>query len=104
MEGLEHLRVLREKVLSDCRPDAAFWTCHGRVVRNIYELTDAIQTMSESSFSYHVNSDHQKNDFAKWIAEVLEDEELALKLVHITDKQLYLKIIRNRIRELESPQ
>jgi len=93
---------LREKVLSDCRPDTVFWICNDSIIRNIYELANSIEGMNEGTFMYHVNDDHQKNDFAKWINEVLCDQELAKKLEKIRDKMEYLKVIRKRIQELES--
>ena len=95
------LASFREKVLSDCEPDKSFWTCNGTICRNIYELMNNILGLNEESFRYHVNTDHQKNDFAKWISEVLGDEELALRLQGVTDKEKYLEIIRQRIKELE---
>ena len=99
----QYKRVIREKVLSDCRPDHAFWTCHGRVIRNIYELADTIESLNEWSFLYHVNADNMKNDFSKWIDEVLEDPDLALRLKFVRDKKEYVRIIRARIAELENP-
>lgn len=102
METNEYLKVLREKVLSDCRPDQAFWTCHGSLVRNIYELANSIDGMNEWAFGYHVNDDHQKNDFAKWISDVLQDGDLGHRLKKIRNKKEYAGVIRSRIRELES--
>jgi len=43
-----------------------------------------------------------KNDFAKWIWEVLGDEELAARLHKMYDKDRYVDIIEQRIKELES--
>ena len=100
--NLQELKVLSEKVLSDCKPSDAFWTCHGRIVRNIYELANTIESMDDSSFIYHVNDDHNKNDFAKWIKEVLDDSELARRLENVRYKKTYIEIIRDRIKELES--
>ena len=94
--------VLREKVLSDCQPQQAFWTCHGSVLRNIYELVDFIKTHNIWAFLYHVNEDHNKNDFADWIKNVLGDEELANRLQHILDKDRYADIIDQRIKEFEN--
>lgn len=98
----EYHKVIREKVLSDCRPDRAFWTCHGKIIRNIQELADAIESMNDWAFKYHVNADNRKNDFAKWVEEVLEDPDLTLRLKWTTDKKEYVALIRARIEELES--
>jgi hypothetical protein len=96
------LKILREKVLSDCRPDKAFWTCNGTIARNIYELVNAVRALNADAFKYHVNDDNNKNDFAKWIDEVLEDRILAKQLDRIRDKDKYLGVIEKRIKLLES--
>lgn len=100
-QSKEDLKILREKVLHDTAPQEAFWTCHGTTIRNIYELLSTIKVLNDYAFRYHVNLDHEKNDFAKWIEEVLKDKELAKKLKNIYDKELYARIIERRIRELE---
>ena len=93
------LRVLREKVLADSTPEKAFWACNSSVCRNIYELAECIKGLNEWAFKYHVNTN--KNDFAKWIDEVLCDKELAARLSDILDKELYTDIIEQRVKELE---
>ncbi len=98
----KYLLVLREKVLSDCRSDQAFWTCRGHIIRNLPELANAIEAMNEWAFVYHVNDENQKNDFAQWIKDVLQDGSLAHQLKKTRDKKQYLKIIKSRIEELES--
>ncbi len=96
------LRVLREKVLSDCPPHMAFWTCNGAVCRNIYELINNIKGQSYDVFMYHVNVDNRKNDYAQWIKDVLCDIELWKRLQDIMDKDLYVDIIEQRVKELEN--
>ena len=97
----EKLRILRERVLSDCPQGLEFWTCHGTIIKNIYELHDTIQGLNEYAFRYHVNKDNHKNDFAEWIIDVLGDSELAHKLAGVLDKKKYLSIIEKRIKEFE---
>lgn len=97
----EDLKILREKVLHDCPPEEAFWTCHGTIIRNIYELANTVRALNEFAFKYHVNTDHNKNDFAKWIAEVLKDQTLAGRLQDVVEQQTYVNIILRRIKELE---
>lgn len=96
------LKILREKVLSDCRPDKAFWTCNGTIARNVYELVNAVRALNDDAFKYHVNDDNNKNDFAVWINDVLEDHILAKQLDRIRDKDKYLGVIEKRIKLLES--
>ena len=99
---LEELKLLKNKVLADCSPEYAFWTCNGLVVRNVYELVNSIEAMNDITFRYHVNEDRKKNDFALWIKAVFNDDKLALKLEGIIDKERYIQFIKNRIKELES--
>lgn len=96
------LKVLREKVLSDCPPDKVFWTCHGSVVRNLNEMKNTIAGLNDYAFRYHVNSDNKKNDFAAWINNVLGDRELAKRLDKVLTKEKYCTIIDKRMKELES--
>jgi len=98
----ENLKVLREKFLSDCPPDKSFWTCNGTVVRNLYELKNTINALNDDGFKYHVNNDNNKNDFAAWINNVIEDQELARRLAKVKDKNTYVGIIDKRIKQIES--
>ena len=98
----ENLKVLREKFLSDCPPDKAFWTCNGTVVRNLYELKNTITALNDDGFKYHVNNDNKKNDFAAWINDVIEDKELAKRLQGVFDKNKYVSVIDKRVKQLES--
>ncbi|MBU0666130.1 MAG: DUF5752 family protein [Nanoarchaeota archaeon] len=87
--------------LSDVPPEKSFWFCNGTVVRNIYELVNEIEFMKIWDFVYHVNQDNRKNDFAKWVRDVLGDHALALKLEKILDRKKYSEVIRKRIKEFE---
>ncbi|MBU0979948.1 MAG: hypothetical protein KJ709_04035 [Nanoarchaeota archaeon] len=96
------LKALKEKALSDCPPDKLFWTCHGSVVRNIFEMLDNIKNQNEDAFRYHVNDDNKKNDYGTWIRCVLTDEELADRLIGVMEKDRFADIIEQRIKELEN--
>jgi len=88
--------------LCDCNPEEAFWMNHGKIIRNIYELVDALKFCTYEQFIYHINMDHEKNDFAIWIREVLGDVELADSLKYCTNKDKYIDILEQRIKELEN--
>ena len=55
-----------------------FWVNCGPVLKDLGELCEALKTMSKETFAHHVAG--ERNDFAKWIEEVLGDGELAKKL------------------------
>jgi hypothetical protein len=101
MRKEQYKKALSQKVLADCRPDWAFWVCNGQVLRNIHELASAIENMNDGTFFYHVNDENNKNDFAQWILDVIQDGELAHKLKKIRNRKRYGEIIRARIKELE---
>jgi hypothetical protein len=92
----------KEKILSDCPPEKAFFFNNGITCRNLFDLADQIAKMEDKLFVYHVNKDHGKNDFADWIKQVLGDEVLFEKLQGILDKKKYVDVIRERIKELTS--
>ena len=101
MNHKDELRIIRERFLSDVPQGLEFWTCHGTVVRNIYELKDTINGLNEYAFRYHVNEDNRKNDFADWIYDVIGDTFLAHLLRKVMNKQEYVHIIEERIKQLE---
>jgi hypothetical protein len=92
----------KDKALGDCTPEKAFWSTHGVIVRNIYEMEKFLEFADEWTFRYHINLDNNKNDFADWIRDVLEDSDLANKLEGVMEKEKYLKIVKERIKELET--
>jgi hypothetical protein len=92
--------TLKTKILSDCNPDVAFWVCNGAVIRNIYELANNVESMTDEAFAFHVND--EKNDFMNWVKDILGDKDLAKKLAKIRDKNKYLDAVKRRIKQLES--
>ncbi|MFH1589480.1 MAG: DUF5752 family protein [archaeon] len=90
-----------EKFLTDVRYDWSFWFTDGTIARNIYELVNTIEVLEDKDFCYHVNEDHQKNDFARWIDEVLGNSKLANDLWSEMDKHKYVRKIRRRVKQIE---
>jgi len=89
------------RVLSDViRPHYAFWFMNGTIARNIYELVNTLEASSPEVFEYHVNSG--KNDFYKWILNILGDDVLAKRLKKERDQKKYIRKIKRRIEELEN--
>ncbi len=91
----------KEKLLSDCTPDKAFWNVKGGIVRSIYELVLSLENIDEWTFRYHVNLDNNKNDFADWIREVIGDDTLAAQLEGVMNKKKYIGIIKKRLIQIE---
>jgi len=69
---------VKKKLLEDAPEDKRFWLCDGRVLKNLKELEEALRTMSDETYRYHVTS--TKNDFYNWIKDVFGDRKLALEI------------------------
>jgi hypothetical protein len=55
-----------------------FVLADGRRLKNIFELIDVLENMSDEVFCAHVTG--EKNDFANWINEVIKEDSLAEKI------------------------
>lgn len=87
------------KILSDVDAHHHFNVHTGSGLKNIYELSEALEIMDENTFSHHVN--REKNDFANWVRDVIGDLKLAEEIVNYYERKRILKAVKNRIRELE---
>jgi len=89
-------------VLDDVPPAQAFWTCSGVVIHNLTELSRYLAACSEEHYRYHVNTDHDKNDFSTWVRDVVHDEVLARNLGQGLTKKQYATKIVDRLHDLLS--
>lgn len=68
-------------VLTARVPDErVFFVIDGSTIASMQELVNALDSMNDDIYYYHVTSD--RNDFANWVREVLKMEDLADKLTH----------------------
>ncbi len=79
--------------------DKRFFCVDGKVFGNLKELADGLKSMSEETFSSHVNS--EKNDFSNWVADVIGDKKLAENLRKDIDKKSIEKKIKTRVAYLK---
>lgn len=94
----KNMRSQKNVVLS--APDEkCFWVCDGRILRNLNDLAAALKSMSEPTFKYHVSK--SKNDFMKWIKEVLQDNKLARSLRRVKTRMSTLEKVEARIKALQ---
>lgn len=56
----------------------SFWVQDGQILNSLVALRDAFATMSKETYHYHTSLDH--NDFATWVALVLDDDACAIAL------------------------
>ncbi len=71
-------RGKRAKEIVDAPEDKRFIVSDGSVLKNIRELADALDSMTEDIFRAHVND--FKNDFANWVRDVFNEHDLAKAL------------------------
>ena len=88
-----------KRILSNAAPGKVFWVNNGPVLKSIIELATAAQKLAPQQFMHHVNS--AKNDFAKWVDEVIRDSELAKRLTHVKTKDELAHVVKNRLRQLQ---
>ncbi|MBT3304541.1 hypothetical protein HN592_02710 [Candidatus Woesearchaeota archaeon] len=71
----------------------------GNRLKNIQELTDALETMSEDVFKYHANE--FKNDFANWISDVFEESDLAEEIKKAKSRiETRIKLLQRLVDEV----
>lgn len=96
---MKQVSVLKKRLGADCAPEKAFWTTDGAVIRNVVGLTNTIAAMRPESFRYHVNKDHNKNDFADWIRDVFNNTELARALEGVLGQKKYVSILKKYLKK-----
>ncbi len=67
-----------KKVLVNTEPEKCFWVCNGQILKNLKELSESLEKMSDEVFKYHATK--ERNDFANWVKDVFGEEKLALDL------------------------
>jgi hypothetical protein len=87
-------RAVSKSCLSDVAADKVFWCHDGRVMKNLGELSVALREMSEDTFRYHVTAD--RNDFSKWVEDVIGDHELSAVLKNSSTRSQAGKLVADR--------
>ena len=87
------------RVLSDTSSDRCFFCHDGCLSRNLQQLAECLDQMSDDSYNHHVTP--VKNDFSTWIRDVFGDDKLANDLARCTNRPEAAKAIRDRIAWLQ---
>ena len=85
--------------LGDVPDDKRFWCHDGKNIKNLRELRRALIDVSDETFHYH--SGGERNDFSKWIKEVVGDEKLANELSKVRSRIQASQAVAARISFLE---
>lgn len=83
-----------KKSLATVPEEYVFWCHDGRILRNMKDLAEALEIMSDETFSHHVNA--EKNDFANWVRDIIKDEKLARDLSRSNDRAVAAKAVSAR--------
>ena len=84
-----------EKLLAKV-PEESIFRCHdGRTSKDMKELAEGLVSISDDTFAYHVNS--EKNDFSKWVRDVIRDEKLASDLAKATNRTQAIGYVTARL-------
>ena len=89
-----------ERRLGDVPDDKRFWCHDGTVIKNLRELRKALDDMSDETFEYHLAGG--RNDFSKWVREVVGDDKLAKDIGEAKSRMQVSRIVAQRISFLES--
>jgi hypothetical protein len=86
--------------LGDVPDDKRFWCHDGKVIKNLKELRKALNDISDETFLYH--SGGGRNDFSKWVREVVGDDKLAEDLSKTKSRMQASQAVAQMISFLES--
>ena len=91
--------IIRKKVLGEAPVEHHFIVADGRKLKNIIELADALETMSEEMFRHHANE--FKNDFSAWVKDVFYEHSLAEDIGRAKNRlETQIVILRRLVKEL----
>jgi len=82
-----------DQVLGEAPVEHHFVVRDGTKLKNVQELADALEHMSEDVFRHHVGSMH--NDFATWVQDIFADPNFANDLRRVQNR------IETRIKVLQ---
>jgi len=94
------LKEQAEKFLFKVPEEYVFWCHDGTIFRDMKDLAESLAAMSDDVFAHHVNS--EKNDFCKWVRDVIKDEKLANDLVIVTNRTQTAECVAARLTILTS--
>ncbi len=87
-------------VVINAKGELCFWINNGPILNNIKDLKNALKKMNEETFKYHVNK--EKNDFAVWIKNVMQNETLANKLAKTKTLKSTIKAVEDRLKKYKA--
>jgi len=86
------------KLFFDLPHKHKFWAKNGKEINNLTQLYECLVEMTEEIFKHHVTKN--RDDFAKWVGEVLADTILARRMKSSRTKLGHVEAVRKRIEQL----
>jgi len=91
---VEPLKQEAKRFLADAPGEYVFRCCDGHILRNMKELGDALNTMTDETYVFHANT--EKNDFTNWARDIIKDEMLAKDLQKAPNRAQVAKLVASR--------
>jgi hypothetical protein len=89
----------RRKIMRNSSEETKFIQKDGTPIRNVLELSNAMEIMSTEIYTHHVNE--QRNDFSNWVRDVMDDRILSKQIQEAKDKtQTQVTILKHLVRNL----
>ncbi len=89
-----------QRLLAKVPEQFVFWSNDGRVLRDMTELADALNNMTDETFAYHSND--FKKDFDNWVRDVIGDANLAKDLDKSLSRTEAARVVSKRLAFLMS--
>jgi hypothetical protein len=86
--------------LGDVPDEKRFWCRDGRSIKNLRELEKALVDMSDDTYHHHAGEG--RNDFSKWVREVVGDGTLANELSKAKTRMQASQAVAKRMSFLQS--
>lgn len=91
---------IKTKMLGRAPEEQCFYLEDGRKLKNVYELIDELETMTDDMFRKHVNE--FKNDFANWMEHVFDRKTIADEMREIENRlDTQRALLKELVRELK---
>jgi hypothetical protein len=89
-----------EAMLADVSAEKRFWCHDGRYLKNLDELKEALEQMTDEVYLYHANE--EKTDFSNWVKDVIGDEKLSRDLLKCPTRAKAAVVVADRVKWLRS--
>jgi hypothetical protein len=89
-----------KKLFNKLPPNLRFKLVSGQEINNLMDLYNELMIMTNEVFNYHVNQ--YKNDFSKWIKDVLNEVKISENLDNIKDINKFKERLLFEINKIEN--